>query len=238
MTGGPLAVVTGASGGIGAACTRALQDRGFIVLGVDRELHSVANEHIVVDLRSVDCGEEVREAVAGRPLRALINNAAMAAYETAENTSLKTWDDVIATNLRSVFLISRAVLQSLRLAAGSVVNLASVHALATSPGVAAYAASKGGVLALTRALALEWASYDIRVNALLPGAIDTPMLAAGISRSVKEPNELADRHPLKRLGTPSDVASAALFLLSSEAAFITGAAFVVDGGALAKLSTE
>ena len=126
---------------------------------------------------------------------------------------------------------------------GAVVNVASVHAIATSAGLAAYAASKGAVVALTRAAALELAPEGIRVNAVLPGAIDTQMLRDGLSRGGPDIDAgmaaLAERTPLGRIGRPQDVAEAVLFLAdASRSSFITGQTLVVDGGATARLSTE
>jgi NAD(P)-dependent dehydrogenase (short-subunit alcohol dehydrogenase family) len=125
---------------------------------------------------------------------------------------------------------------------GAVVNVASVHAFATSRNIAAYAASKGGLMAFTRAAALELAPHDVRVNAVLPGAVDTPALRDGLGRSgaatAAEAN-LIGRTPLQRIGRPSDIAHAILFLADHQrSSFITGQGLVVDGGALTRLGTE
>lgn len=238
MSSDRLAVITGASGGIGAACVRLFRERGHRVLGVDREPASSADEHAVVDLSASDCGEAVAAAVAGRGVAALVNNAAIAVYADADETSPDTWDTVLAINLRAPFLVSRALHHALARARGNVVNVASVHAEATSPKVTAYAASKGGLQALTRALALEWADEGIRVNCVLPGAVDTAMLRAGLFRSEATVESLAARHPLGRVGDPEDIAEAILFLAGEGASFITGASLRIDGGATARLSTE
>jgi NAD(P)-dependent dehydrogenase (short-subunit alcohol dehydrogenase family) len=119
------------------------------------------------------------------------------------------------------------------------VNVASVHGLATSQSVAAYAASKGGLIALTRAAALELAAEGVRVNAVVPGAIETEALREGFSRRQNAEELLISRTPLGRIGSPRDVAEAILFLAdASRSSFITGQTIVVDGGALAQLSTE
>ena len=145
---------------------------------------------------------------------------------------------MLSANLRSVYLMSKYAHPLLRRGAGAIVNLSSVHAIATSEKVAAYAASKGAVLALTRAMALELAQDGIRVNALLPGAVDTPMLRTGIKSEI-EIDGLARRTPLGRIGQPEEIAQAALFLADDErSSFITGQALVVDGGATARLGTE
>ena len=149
-------------------------------------------------------------------------------------------DGVLSANLRSVYIMSKYAHPQLKLGEGVIVNVSSVHAIATSESMAAYAASKGAVLALTRAMALELAPDGIRVNALLPGAVDTPMLRAGLARWPDiGVNQLASRIPLGRIGKPDEIAQAALFLSDNErASFITGQALVVDGGATARLGTE
>lgn len=231
-------VVTGATRGIGAGCVSALQREGRYVIGIDRAEKSSADEHHRVDLGDASCGELIATAVDDRDVCGLVNNAAFALYEPAESTTALMWDAVLSVNLRSPFLISCALLPSLRRTSGAIVNIASVHASATSIGVSAYAASKGGLVALTRALAVEWAAEGVRVNCVVPGAVDTPMLREGLFRTGADPETLGARHPLRRLGTAADVAGAVAFLLSDAASFITGASLVVDGGALAHLSTE
>jgi NAD(P)-dependent dehydrogenase (short-subunit alcohol dehydrogenase family) len=139
----------------------------------------------------------------------------------------------------------QAAHEALQVSRGAVVNVASVHAIATSVGAAPYAASKAAIVALTRAAALEWAP-EVRVNAVLPGAIDTPMLRQGVQRwaissDAVEPAivELGARIPLGRIGRPDEVAQAILFLADSDrSSFITGQTLVADGGALTRLSTE
>jgi len=234
----PLAIVTGAGGGVGSATVVELKRRGYHVIGVDRAGDSVADEHLMIDVSTPSCGEEVAEVVGGRAVHGLVNNAALAVYTTIEDTPLDVWNEVIDTNLRAAFLMSKAVLPGLRAARGSVINVSSVHAEATSAGIAAYAASKGGLLALTRAMALEWAEDGIRVNCVLPGAVDTPMLAEGLFRSGSTVQSLGRKHPLGRVGHSSEIAHAIAYLLSDDASFVTGASLRVDGGALARLSTE
>ena len=228
-------VVTGASAGIGAAIVEVFRAEGMHVVGVDADDSSAADEHFVVDLASDHCGDQIAGLLEGREVQVLVNNAAHADYSTALETDIEAWDRTLAVNLRAPFLVARALYPGLREARGAVVNISSVHALATSPGIAAYAASKGGLLALTRALALEWAP-EVRVNCVLPGSIDTDMLSAGLSRSGLTVAQLGERHPLGRVGSPPEVAEAVLFLASST--FTTGAALTVDGGATSRLSTE
>jgi NAD(P)-dependent dehydrogenase (short-subunit alcohol dehydrogenase family) len=147
--------------------------------------------------------------------------------------------------LRSVYLGIRAAHPLLLTNRGSIVNVSSVHAIATSTKIAAYAASKGGMVALTRALALELAP-QIRVNAILPGAVDTPMLRDGLMRghlqganAAELVNDLGSKHVIGRVGQPSEIAEAIYFLADDDrSSFMTGQTLIVDGGATARLSTE
>jgi NAD(P)-dependent dehydrogenase (short-subunit alcohol dehydrogenase family) len=228
-------VVTGAAGGVGGACVEAFRREGRHVIGFDVKDHSPADEHHVVDFSSGSCGDEVSRLLGDHEVEVLVNNAAVAEYATALATSIEDWDEVMAVNLRAPFLVGKALHPRLEAKRAAVVNVASVHAMATSPGAAAYAASKGGLVALTRALALEWAP-EVRVNCVLPGAVDTAMLADGLSRSGLSVDELGAKHPLGRVGLPEEIAEAVVFLANSK--FTTGTALIVDGGATARLSTE
>jgi NAD(P)-dependent dehydrogenase (short-subunit alcohol dehydrogenase family) len=179
-------------------------------------------------------------------LDALVNNAAIQLSKPLAETSVEEWDAVMSSNLRSAYLTSRQARPMLAAVQGSIVNVSSVHAVATSVAISAYAASKGGLAALTRALAVEFAPDGIRVNAVLPGAVDTPMLREGVGRgelggqSVEQRlAALGRRTPLGRIGRPDEIARSILFLASKDqASFITGQTLVVDGGATAHLSTE
>ncbi|MCJ7695398.1 MAG: SDR family oxidoreductase, partial [Anaerolineaceae bacterium] len=153
-------------------------------------------------------------------------------------TSVEEWDAVMASNLRSVFLGAKLAHPLLKKhGGGAIVNVSSVHAVATSPNVSSYAASKGGLLALTRSMAIEFAQDDIRVNAILPGAVDTPMLSAHLDKTRLE--NLARKTVNGRIGKPLEIAHAIYFLADEEqSSFMTGQSIIVDGGATAKLSTE
>jgi len=176
----------------------------------------------------------------------LVNNAAMQIAKPIIETSVDEWDAVMASNLRSVFLGVKLAHPLLKVNGGAVVNVSSVHAIQTSANIAAYAASKGGLLALTRAMAIEFAPDDIRVNAILPGAVDTPMLRAGLGRGhvghgdmQERLDNLARKTVNGKVGQPEEIAHAIYFLADNEqSSFMTGQALVVDGGATARLSTE
>jgi NAD(P)-dependent dehydrogenase (short-subunit alcohol dehydrogenase family) len=246
------ALVTGAAGGIGRATVSLFRSRGWRVIGVDR---STAAEDFPADgvfvqadiSRSEDMQaifQRVREST--QTLDALVNNAAMQISKPLMETTADEWDAVMASNLRSVFLGAKLAHPLLVVGGGAIVNVSSVHAIQTSANIAAYAASKGGLLALTRAMAIEFARDNIRVNAILPGAVDTPMLRAGLGRGhagqgdVHERLEnLARKTVNGRVGTPDEIATAIYFLADNDASsFMTGQALVVDGGATARLSTE
>ena len=188
MTESRTVLVTGAGGGIGRATVHHFSEKGWRVIGVDRsgfgEGFPNDGRFIQADISRPDSVEQIfRESKDFHPaLDALINNAAVQVAKPLVETSVEEWDAVMASNLRSVFLFVKLAYPLLKVRGGAVVNVSSVHAIQTSANIAAYAASKGGLLALTRAMAIEFAPDNIRVNAILPGAVDTPMLRAGLSR--------------------------------------------------------
>ncbi|NBC18945.1 MAG: SDR family oxidoreductase [Bacteroidetes bacterium] len=246
----PVVVVTGVGGGIGQAIAHAFADAGWTVVGVDvREVEVDAAARFI----QADVSEEASSArifarvneEEGR-LDALINNAAIQICKPLVETTPDEWDAVMASNLRSVYLAVRHAHPLMQERGGAIVNVSSVHAIATSANIAAYAASKGGLLALTRALAIELSDDAIRVNAVLPGAIDTPMLHSGLTRGHLPEGQVTElvralgkRHVIGRVGQPEEVAQAVLFLADRErSSFVTGQALVVDGGATTRLSTE
>lgn len=246
-------LITGAAGGIGRATVALFAERGWRVLGVDRapfgEGFPADGLFIQADISR---GEEL-EAIFAQAreftdsLDALVNNAALQIAKPLVETTVEEWDAVMAANLRSVFLGVKLAYPLLKArGGGAIVNVSSVHAIQTSANIAAYAASKGGLLALTRAMAIEFAPDAIRVNAILPGAVDTPMLRAGLGRghvgggNVQERlDNLARKTVSGKVGKPEEIAHAIYFLADSDqSSFMTGQALVVDGGATARLSTE
>jgi NAD(P)-dependent dehydrogenase (short-subunit alcohol dehydrogenase family) len=239
---GKTAIVTGAAGGIGAATANVFVKNGWEVISIDRlDMPSSNGRSVRADLSDArELNRCVSEISTGfKKIDALINNAALQILAPAIKTDPADWDKVMATNVRAIYQLVTALYPLLKNAPGAVVNVASVHAVATSPGIAAYAASKGALVALTRAMALEFAADGVRVNAVLPGAIETSMLREGLKRSQSSLEELAARHPLQRVGRPEDVAEAIFFLADSgRSSFITGQTLIVDGGATARLSTE
>lgn len=247
-------LITGAAGGIGHAVVKTFAKAGWRVIGVDRSesFGEAFPEHglyicadISLELEMQTIFDKVHAYT--DKLHALVNNAALQIAKPIIETSVEEWDLVMASNLRSVFLAAKLAHPLLKAASQSaIVNVSSVHAIATSTNISAYAASKGGLLALTRALAIEFAPQNIRVNAVLPGAVDTPMLRAGLGRGhlggeniLERLDNLARKTVNGRIGKPQEIARAIYFLADEEqSSFMTGQAMVIDGGATARLSTE
>lgn len=232
----PVVVVTGAAGGIGSATCDVFERYGWDVVRLDRR--SVpGRESLKVDISNVDA---VDAAFASLPrVDALVNNAAMQLFKPLADTTTAEWDMVNHANLRGPFACIRAAWGKLIAAKGSVINVSSVHAVATSGSISAYAASKGGLSAFTRAVALELAPHGVRVNAVLPGAVETPALRGGLDRVPDGERILIERTPLGRIGDPHEIGEAIAFLADRDrASFITGQSIVVDGGATARLATE
>ncbi len=245
------ALITGAAGGIGRATVQVFAGAGWRVFAVDREPAKDFPAGVGFHQTDVSQPRQVESLFdwlgSQTPgLDALVNNAAVQICKPIIETSPDEWDAVMASNLRSIFLTARYGHPFLKAARGSIVNVSSVHAVATSVDIAAYAASKGGSLALTRAMALELAGDGIRVNAVLPGAVDTPMLRAGLRRGDaageymdSRLESLARKTALGRVGQPEEIARAILFLADTEqSSFVTGQSLIVDGGATTRLSTE
>ena len=246
-------LITGAAGGVGRATVKLFHERGFRVIGVDRQ--SVYAEFPADGLfiqADISVPENLEKIIAqatqfSSTLDVLVNNAAFQVTKPLVETTVEEWDMVMASNLRSVFLSAKLAYPLLKAeGGGAIVNVSSVHAVATSANIAAYAASKGGLLALTRAMAIEFAKDNIRVNAVLPGAVDTPMLRAGFHRGRN--NEASEESQLAalaaktvngRVALPEEIASVIYFLADpAQSSFITGQGLLADGGATCRLSTE
>jgi len=246
-------LITGAAGGIGGATVKLFAEKGWKVIGVDRKPKTddfpKNGMYIQADISQPEQLKGIYEQVSDftHSLDAVVNNAAVQIAKPLIETTADEWDMVMASNLRSVFLGAKLAYPLLKAeGGGAIVNTSSVHAVATSANIAAYAASKGGLLALTRAMAIEFAPDDIRVNAILPGAVDTPMLRAGLDRGhvgdggvLDRLENLARKTVNGRVGQPEEIASSIYFLAdNTQSSFMTGQAMIVDGGATARLSTE
>jgi 3-oxoacyl-[acyl-carrier protein] reductase len=239
---GRIALVTGASRGIGEACAYALADAGATVL---LNSHSAGEAVTAVrdtirkaggssEILAFDVADSaaVKQAFAQIAeqyghLHILINNAGKRVDALALRMSDEQWRESLAINLDGVFFCAREALSLMRTGGGSIVNISSVAAFAGSAGQANYSAAKAGVIGLTRSLALEYGGRNIRVNAVVPGIIETAM-TSNIKESLKE--QMLAQIPVKRFGRPEEVAAAVLFLASDAASYISGATLHVNGG--------
>lgn len=245
-----VAVVTGGAKGIGAATAALLASEGVIVVIADIDavegLKTIArigeaggeSTFVEADVSSRD-GAEAAVAHSydtfGR-IDILVSNAGIQRYGNVVETSEEVWDEVMAVNLKSTFLMAKyCVPRILEQESGAIVVVASVQGLAAQRGVAAYSASKGGAIALTRAMAVDFAP-KIRVNCVLPGSVDTPMLRGAAAKFSDDPAAAIKRwgnmHPMGRVAEPEEIARVIAFLASPQSSFVTGAAIQVDGGLL------
>jgi gluconate 5-dehydrogenase len=239
------ALVTGSSQGLGLAIARGLAAAGATVILNGRDEARLAQaratlqeEGLAVETRAFDVAEEaaVRTACAGiGDVDILVNNAGLHRRSPLVDMSLADWETVLRTNLTSAFLVARALAPGMiARRRGKVINLCSVMSEVSRPTVANYAASKGGLKMLTRAMAVEWGPHNIQVNGIGPGYMLTP-LNAGLSADPKFDAWIRSRTPLGRWGRPEEIAGAAVFLASAASDFVTGQVIYVDGGILAGL---
>lgn len=232
---GKRALVTGAGSGIGAAVARRLAAGGASVVLADvrrdgiealgAELGGDA-QPLLLDVRDE---EAVAPAVAG--LDVLANVAGIGSTQSAPDTPLEVWEDVFAVNARGTFLTCKHAIPDMAArGGGAIVNVASVAALVGLRNRAAYCASKGAVVALTRALAVDHVGEGIRVNAVCPGTVDSPWVRRLVEEVGESLDALRARQPLGRLGTPEEIAEAVVYLASDRAGFVTGSVLTIDGG--------
>lgn len=244
-----VAIITGAGSGIGKAAALLFAEEGAIVIVGD--INDESGKDTVAEINknggratfqhiNVSMAHEVKELINltfslyGK-IDVLFNNAGMEVFTTIVETDEEDWDRMININLKGVFLGMKYVLPIMKNQGyGSIVNMASVAGLAAWPGLGVYSASKGGVVLLTKAAAAEYGRFGVRVNALCPGSIRTPLLDEQFFGSMEDPiageKALLKHYPLNRLGEVGEVAEAALFLASDSSSFITGHALAVDGG--------
>ncbi|HWH93295.1 MAG TPA: SDR family oxidoreductase [Baekduia sp.] len=233
---GKVAVVTGAAGGIGAATVEAFQREGAVVIGVDLQDGAPGDLALAVDVTEEPAVEQMYAEIAEQygHIDILFNNAGISPDDDTSvlSTTLEAWQRVQDVNLKSVFLCCKhGIPKLLESGGGSVINTASfVAVMGAATSQVSYTASKGGVLALTRELGVEFARRGVRVNALCPGPVDTPLLQELFA---KDPERAARRlvHvPMGRFGTATEIANGVLFLASDESSFMTAATFLIDGG--------
>ncbi|NWG15817.1 MAG: glucose 1-dehydrogenase [Chloroflexi bacterium] len=249
-----VAIVTGAAKGIGWGIAKVLSQEGAKVVVVDwddqegpktaAEICDQGGEAIFVkcDVSNEDQVKAMVQAALDRfgKLDILVNNAGIGVYKTVLDTTSEDWDRCLNVNLKGVFLCSKySIPRMQKVGKGAIVNISSVHAYANVNGTSPYAASKGGIASLTRAMAMDY-SPTIRINAIAPGWVITPLIQS-IFDSYPDPAEqrriVEQRQVMKRIGTPEDIGYAVAFLASDEASFITGVQLFVDGGLTAQLES-
>ena len=247
--GGKIVLVTGATSGIGAAIAEACAAAGATLMLTGRsaergnlalkraQAHQGQMQFLAGDLSAPQWPDEIVAETVRRfgRLDVLINNAGIIYRGTVADCSDVEWDDIVAVNMTAVFRLSRAAVRRMRTeGGGAIVNIASDWGLVGGRNAFAYCASKGAVVQMTRAMAVDHAKDDIRVNCVCPGDVDTPMLASGIAKRGMTQEQglkhLGDQVPLGRVARPEEIAKAVVFLASDDSSYMTGAALAVDGG--------
>jgi NAD(P)-dependent dehydrogenase (short-subunit alcohol dehydrogenase family) len=239
---GNVVVITGAAAGIGRACAEEFARSGARVVvadidgeGAARAASAVGGMAVQVDVADAESVMALARRTVDRygKVSALVNNAAIQVNRTVEHTTPEEWSRQMAVNVGGVFLCSKYFLPSLRQSRGAIVNLSSVNGFFVEPGCAGYCATKGAIIALTKAMAIDHGRDGIRVNCICPGYIDAG-LAEGYFKAQPDPDAAraaaGNLHALGRIGRAEEVARVAVFLASSQASFMTGSAVVVDGG--------
>jgi len=242
---GKVALVTGAASGIGQACALRFAQEGAAIVGLDVaepsgqgwEAVTAAAREIAAYKADVRDEAAIRQAVAAAHERfgrfdVLVNAAGVAGAGAVTNLEEEEWDRIVDINLKGTYLVSKHVIAHMaEQGSGSVINLSSIEGLEAIQAQAAYNASKGGVILLTKNMAIDFGAFGVRVNCLCPGYIETPMTAVLDQPALAEMRQKFIRsHMLSRPGRPEEVAAAALFLASDDASFVSGVALPVDGG--------
>lgn len=245
-------LITGISMGIGKEIAKKFKNKNWTIIGIDKNLpeHNYVDYFFQYDITNPIFITNLKDELEKNNINkidVIINNAASQVYKKLIDTDLDEWNMLHNCNVRPIYLLTIMLYPYLpKDGTGSIVNIASVHSIVTSEAVAAYAATKGAVLALTRAMALELIHDNIRVNAVLPGAIDTYMLRSGLDRGHSKNmdekeliNELCKKHSIGRIGKPNEIAESVYFLADhKKSSFIVGHGLVVDGGVTIRLSIE
>ena len=239
-----VAIITGAASGIGKATAKIFAEHGAKVVVADidgdggnqtvTDIQGASNEAIYVKTDvtiKADTEQMVAQTVKSYgKLDILFNNAGIAMRLPVAELSEEDWHRCLDVNLTGVFLCAKAAIPEMQKnGGGSIINMSSIYGIVGADVRAAYVASKGAVTNLTRGMALDYAEDNIRVNCICPGFVETP-LVAGVVKNPEEYQKLANKHPMRRLGQPEEIAYGALYLASDESAFVTGIALPIDGG--------
>ncbi len=241
------AIVTGGAKGIGKGCAQVFVENGIETVILDRDETAAAGAALDLGKGSGRCWflccdvsrrDQVEAAITEIARRAgridiLVNNAGYHISKSVEQTSEEEWDYIISTNLKSVFLCSKFAIPHLRKTRGAIVNMSSMVGLVGQRNAGAYSASKGGIIAMTKGMALDLAADGIRVNAICPGWVETPLVEDWFSQQSDPASArryIFGQHPLGRISGPCEIGRAALFLATEASSFITGIALPVEGG--------
>ena len=235
----PAVLITGAAGGIGQALCQRFKGEGYFVLGLDLNhvSETICDVAIQTDLARFcrdtpyrdRLSQHLNHHVEQHPLSTLINNAAVQILNPLEQLTVDDWHHTLDVNLLAPVLLSQTFLPQLEANQGSIINISSIHASLTKPNFTCYATSKTALVGLTQSLAVELGNR-VRVNAICPAAVATPMLLEGFQESPDSLKQLSQMHPLGRIAEPDEIAQVAFFLASPMASFITGTALGIDGG--------
>lgn len=222
-----IALITGGTKGIGKAIAQRFIKEGAKVIVFDIE-----KPDYEVEFHKVDISKEEEIKIAFKQIKTLdilVNNAGIYFQASVEETNREQLDKIFDTNLKGTYLMCKYALPIIKKNKGNIINISSALGVVPEPESPAYCSTKAGIIMLTKCMAQEYASLGVRVNIVLPGPIDTPLLRKAF-KSKKEINEYAKLNPMKKIGKAEDVANVVLFLASEEASYVTGASYSVDGG--------
>jgi NAD(P)-dependent dehydrogenase (short-subunit alcohol dehydrogenase family) len=222
-----IALITGGSSGIGQAIALLFAAEGAEIIVFDRVKPAFPATWFPVDIRNE---EDIRHAISQiETVDIVVNNAGVYFQESVETTTVEQLDTITDVNFKGTYLLCKHVLPLLKRTKGTIINMASALGMVPELSSPAYCATKAAVIMLTKCLAQEYATHGIRINAILPGPIDTPLLRKSIA-SESDLVHMMQKNPMRKIGTPEDVANVALFLASAKAGYVTGSLYPVDGG--------